>query len=351
MTTAESGLQWMFMKEFGFQWHITDYCNLRCRHCYQDDFSRGADLDLTAIKSIIRTIAETLTDRRLHINITGGEPFLRSDLFDILAALENCPPVAEYNIITNLLPINEQTVEQLETLGKLRQLKISLECSDSELNDSIRGLGSFKKILKNLEMIARRSTKARVLMFTLGSYNAHRVDAMLDFSRAVGADAVILERFVPMGKGLGLKDAYLKAGEWKSAVQSLINFADLGMAADDLVSYRAFYIELKDRREVRGALCNLGDESMALMPNADVFPCRRLPVKIGNLIKDALPEVMLRLRLLRQSLNREIKGKCQDCRISKEKSSEPCIGCRAIAYALTGDMYAEDPQCFMAVRI
>ncbi len=341
----------MSMKEFGFQWHITDYCNLRCRHCYQDDFSRWSELDTAGIKNIIDIIAESIADHQIHINITGGEPLLRGDLFDILATLETCSPVKEYNIITNLLPLDEQTAERLEMLGKLKQLKISLECSDSELNDSIRGRGSFSKMLKNLEMLARRSTKARVLMFTLGSYNVHRLEAMLNFSSAIGADAVIVERFVPMGKGLGLKEAYLKAGEWKSAVQALINFTDLGIAADDLVSYRAFYVELKGRREVRGALCNLGDESMALMPNADVFPCRRLPVKIGNLIKDRLPEVLLRLRLLRQSLDREIKGKCRDCQLNKEKSGEPCIGCRAIAYALSGDMYAEDPQCFRAVQI
>lgn len=328
------------MKEFGFQWHITNYCNLRCRHCYQDDFSKDEDLDIRAVKGIIKTIGETLADRRIYINLTGGEPFLRKDLFDILEALETYPQIHEYNIITNALPLNRKMVERLETLRHLKQLKISLECSDSELNDSIRGRGSFRKILGNLDMLKELSSKTKVLMYTLGRYNYKKVLEMMEFSRTAGADAVILERFVPMGHGQGLKDSYLKAEEWRSVVGALIRFAGLDATEEELLAYKAFYVELKDLRSVHGALCNLGDESMALMPNADVFPCRRLPVRIGNVLNDDFNDILLRLRLLRESLDKEVKGKCGACAV------EHCHGCRAIAYALSADMYAEDPQCF-----
>jgi radical SAM protein with 4Fe4S-binding SPASM domain len=330
------------MKEFGFQWHITNFCNLRCRHCYQDDFSAAADLDTGTVKGIVRKICDTLADRRIYINLTGGEPFLRKDLFDILETLETFPQIREYNIITNALPLDRKKAERLETFRHLKQLKISLECSDSELNDSIRGRGSFRKILQNLELLKELSSKTKVLMYTLGGYNYHRVPDMLEFSRSAGADAAILERFVPLGQGQGLKESYLKADEWRSVIQDLIRFCGLDSTPEDLLPYKAFYVDLKNRREVHGALCNLGDESMALMPNGDVYPCRRLPVKIGNVLKDEFSEIILRLQLLRESLDKDVKGKCGGCRI------ESCYGCRAIAYSLTSDMYAEDPQCFLA---
>jgi len=328
------------MKEFGFQWHITNYCNLRCRHCYQDDFSRNDDLDTATLKELVRKITAAVKDRAVYVNITGGEPFLRADLFDVLQTLEAAANVREYNIITNVLPLTVEKIMKLEGLVKLKQLKISLECSDSELNDSIRGRGSFKKILEIFELLRDHSTKAKVLMFTLGGYNHKKTREMLEFSQKIGADAVILERFVPMGRGNEIRELYLKNGEWRAVVKTMIEFCDLDVLPNDLLAYKAFYVDLKDHREVEGAMCNLGDQSMALMPNGNVYPCRRLPVKIGNAVKDDFGDILIRLQLLRESLEKDIKGKCGDCPV------EGCSGCRAIAYALTGDLYAEDPQCY-----
>jgi len=328
------------MKEFGFQWHITNFCNLRCRHCYQDEFSRAADLDTATLKELVRKITTAVNNRAVYVNITGGEPFLRPDLFDVLEVLEVADNVREYNIITNVLPLTLEKIKKLEGLAKLKQLKISLECSDSELNDSIRGRGSFKKILEIFELLRDHSTKQKVLMFTLGGYNYQKTREMLEFSQKIRADGVILERFVPMGRGNELRDLYLKNGEWLAVVKNLIEFCDLSVLPNDLLAYKAFYVDLKGHREVEGAMCNLGDQSMALMPNGDVYPCRRLPVKIGNAANEDFGDILLRLQLLRESLEKDIKGKCGDCPV------EGCSGCRAIAYALTGDMYAEDPQCY-----
>jgi radical SAM protein with 4Fe4S-binding SPASM domain len=328
------------MKEFGFQWHITNYCNLRCRHCYQDNFTDEDDLDTASLKGLVKKITTAVKDRPVYVNITGGEPFLRDDLFGILRVMEKINNIREYNIITNVLPLDRDKIRESESLAKLKQFKISLECSDSELNDAIRGRGSFKKIMANYELLREFSTKQRVLMFTLGGYNYRKVKEMLEFSNERGADAVILERFVPLGRGAGLRDGYLKNGEWREVVKALISFCDLAVLPNELLAYKAFYVDLKDHREAEGALCNLGDQSMALMPNADVYPCRRLPVKIGNAIKDDFGDILIRLQLLRESLEKDVQGKCGSCPV------EDCYGCRAIAYAETGNLYAEDPQCF-----
>jgi radical SAM protein with 4Fe4S-binding SPASM domain len=326
------------MKEFGFQWHITNYCNLRCRHCYQDNFTNADDLDNATLKDLLRKITTAVKDRAVYINITGGEPFLRGDLFDILRVMEKINNIREYNIITNVLPLDRDKIRESESLVKLKQFKISLECSDSELNDAIRGRGSFKKIMANYELLRGFSNKQKVLMFTLGGYNYLKVSEMLEFARKHGADAVILERFVPMGRGAGLRDGYLKSGEWREVINALIGFCDLAILPNDLLAYKAFYVDLKDHREAEGALCNLGDQSMALMPNGDVYPCRRLPVKIA--VKDDFGDILIRLQLLRESLEKDVQGKCGSCPV------EDCYGCRAIAYAETGNLYAEDPQCF-----
>ncbi|HEX7320878.1 MAG TPA: radical SAM protein [bacterium] len=329
------------MKEFGFQWHITNLCNLRCRHCYQSDFTDDDDLSTDINKHIIKVISGHLTDQAISVNVTGGEPLLRPDIFDIFDQLDDTVNFKEYNIITNAIPLNEKKIKRLETCTKLRQVKISLECSDSELNDKIRGKGSFKKIMFNFELLKKLSTKQKVLMFTLGSYNYRSTPAMLDFSEKVGADAVILERFVPQGQGEAMKEHFLKKEEWHDVINAVITFAGLDAHPNDLIMYRAFYIDLNKNKDVHGAFCNLGDESMALMPNADVYPCRRTPVKIGNILSDDFGDILIRLKLLRESFDKSLKGKCGSCAVSG------CIGCRALSHALTGDLYEEDRQCYL----
>jgi len=63
---------------FHIQWHVTNFCNLRCIHCYQDDFTPGEDLLLSDLKKIFENITSFLRGRELSLvlDITGGEPFL-----------------------------------------------------------------------------------------------------------------------------------------------------------------------------------------------------------------------------------------------------------------------------------
>ena len=275
--------------------------------------------------------------------MTGGEPLLRKDIFEILRFLESVQNISEYNIITNAIPLNNKNIEQLEKLKKLKQLKISLECSDSAMNDSIRGKGSFEKIMENFRLLRELSSKELVLMFTLGSYNVKSTYSMMNFSADNNADALIIERFVPQGKGAELKEHFLKKNEWLEVVKNIIQFTELNILPNELLPYKAFYIDLKNHREVHGALCNLGDESMALMPNGDIYPCRRTAIKVGNILGDDFNDILIRLKLLRESFDKNLKGKCGTCRVQ----TKGCIGCRALVYALSGDLYAEDQQCFL----
>ena len=80
------------------QWHITDQCNLRCAHCYQDDYSRD-ELAYADLLEILRQYQELLRAWRKrarnggprgHITVTGGEPFVRRDFLDLLDVFHRC---------------------------------------------------------------------------------------------------------------------------------------------------------------------------------------------------------------------------------------------------------------------
>jgi radical SAM protein with 4Fe4S-binding SPASM domain len=177
-------------------------------------------------------------------------------------------------------------------------------------------------------------------MFTLADYNYSDVTNMFDYARRIGIRAVILERFVPEGQSRSLIKHALTREQWFKVIRDIINYYDLGLTPRDFLAYRAFWIDFADEVEVLGALCDHGENSMALMPNGDIYPCRRTPVKMGNIIHDDMRSIIERLGDLRKGYRSKLQGMCRDCKIDE------CIGCRALARALANDIYAEDPQCY-----
>ena len=76
------------------------------------------------------------------------------------------------------------------------------------------------------------------------------------------------------------------------------------------------------------------------MPEGTVFPCRRFPVSLGNLLEQPLDQIWRKSEVLEQLRKKEnLKGKCGTCEV------EDCRGCRSLAFALTGDYLEEDPHC------
>jgi len=74
------------LDEFYFQWHITNKCNLRCSHCYQDDYTNSSDMSLKELKNIADKLFYALSKwgKKGDISITGGEPFISKNLFPFL---------------------------------------------------------------------------------------------------------------------------------------------------------------------------------------------------------------------------------------------------------------------------
>jgi len=322
-------------KEFAFQWHITDLCNLRCRHCYQDRFDDKRDISIVLWKNILEDMCSSLKIRGykgLSINITGGEPLISPLFFPLMRLLEEEDLVKEVNLITNGIGLKE-LYPRLNSYKKLKYIKVSLEGPIRETNDLIRGAGNFDRVIENIQHISERI----ILMFTLTRINYDKIEDMYKLGTQLGVKGIILERFVPLGKGRDIIDKTLGTKEWMYVLECIGNLFDI--SPKDLLPYRAFFLDIKEG-EILGALCNLGDEAMCLMPNGIVYPCRRLPIALGDLKTEVFYNILDRLGDFRSRITKDLlKGKCHLCEI------EECIGCRALAYALTGDVYSEDIQC------
>jgi radical SAM protein with 4Fe4S-binding SPASM domain len=180
-------------------------------------------------------------------------------------------------------------------------------------------------------------------MLTLSRRNAASIADLLALARDRGASGVIYERFVPLGRGLGMSGDLLGPPEWRAALHAIAVAAGVDAEPEDLLPYRAFWVETRpDAAEpLRGALCNLGRDSMCLMPDGTVYPCRRLPAAVGNVLGEPFEAIRERLAAyapfaIRPRLSGAACGACD---------VPGCTGCRALALAVTGDLLADDPQC------
>jgi radical SAM protein with 4Fe4S-binding SPASM domain len=329
--------------QFHIQWHITNLCNLRCRHCYQDDFSKNKDLNWSGLKKVSQDIISALKewDKTACIHLTGGEPLLKPELFTLLKDLDQQSTVEELGIITNGLLMGGEMVRKLSGFSKLKKMKISLDGGDSETNDSIRSKGSFEKVMQNLPLIKRIGRFEIIFMFTVMKRNLKSLPSLLKLSQDLGIDGLIIERFIPLGRGKESLNEVLSKEEWKEMIGVLLDFFSIA-DVNSFLPYQAFQVSFNgEEPELLGAPCVIGKDGLCIMPDGEVFPCRRFPVSIGNLLDTPLKQIWEGSEILEKLRRKEnLKGRCGRCKIGD------CRGCRSLALALTGDYLEQDPHCW-----
>jgi radical SAM protein with 4Fe4S-binding SPASM domain len=330
-------------KSFYIQWHITNQCNLRCRHCYQDDFSRKDDLDGEGLKKVADNIVSALRawGDKACIHLTGGEPLLKPELFPLLEYLDQLPEVEELGIITNGLLLNDEILDRLAAVRRFKTVKISLDGADAQVHDRIRSAGNFDRVVKNVPLVQKREIFDVNLMFTVMRSNLASLPAFIRLGEELRVDGMIIERFIPWGRGIEIREEVLDREQWRM-LKALFEYFSMELEEDEIPPYQAFQVDFRgEEPQLLGAPCVLGTEGFCVMPQGEVFPCRRFPLSIGNLLKNPLREIWENSEVLHQLRNKEnLRGKCGTC------SEDACTGCRSLAFSLTGDYLAEDPHCW-----
>ncbi len=334
------------MKDFHIQWHITNNCNLRCLHCYQDNFSTNKELGWPELKRVADNVISTIEkwEANLTVSLTGGEPFLKKELFELINYFSSWSSVSSVNIITNATLIDRFMKPLIEVKEKIDKIYFSLEGITPETNDYIRGEGVFERVLKNIETLKKEGFEL-LLMFTLLRRNLEEAKDLIDFSRALGIKGFILERFIPLGQSQRIKDTQLISPFQLRRVYREI-FSNVGVDFfEEAVKFHALKVEFEDKKaSLFGAECIVGKYGCAIMPQGEVLPCRRFYLEVGNLLKKPLLEIWSNsqvLHILRDKRN--LKGVCLECEV------EGCRGCRALAYALGGDYLSSDPLCWLTL--
>jgi radical SAM protein with 4Fe4S-binding SPASM domain len=280
-------------------------------------------------------------DRKACIHITGGEPLLKPELLPLLDHLNQQSVVEEIGIITNGILVNREKMRRLSDFPKLKRIKISLDGADAETNDAIRSKGAFEKVTQNISLVREEKRLEIMVMFTVMKKNFRSLPSLFNLCRDSGIDGLIIERFIPLGKGKGVMNEVLGREEWNEMIGMLFRFFSIEGKENSPLPYQAFQISFSgEEPELLGAPCVVGVDGLCIMPDGNVFPCRRFPVSIGNLLQTPLKQIWVASDLLEKvRAKKNLKGKCGKCEM------EDCRGCRSLAFALTNDYLAEDPHC------
>lgn len=340
-------------QDFFIQWHLTERCNLSCIHCYQTG-GKTEELSLAEIREVVTEIKDMIDawsemydlEFSPSLNVTGGEPLLRKDLFDILGKMR-AEGFAIY-ILTNGTMIDTEKAGTLARLG-VKGIQVSIE-GPEETHDSIRGNGSFAAACRGVENLLGAGLKV-TLNTTLSELNADTFHDMIGIASSLGTQRLGFSRLVPSGRGQGMSDRMIKRQRVREIYESIFSLAgdDLEIVTGDPVaSQMRNKTSTDDCGSVAIGGCAAGISGLTILPDGTVTPCRRLAIPLGNVRVDSLREIWANSKILEQLRDRgQYKGRCGSC-----PRWALCRGCRAIAYASSlvqgkGDFLAEDPQCFI----
>lgn len=333
---------WMLM-----QWHVTERCNLRCSHCYQDP-EPARELSFSDLLRVLDQYKALLDELEQHwkrrvrgrLNVTGGEPFVRRDFLDFLEVLSSEKPRIEFGIMTNGSFVDAAMARRLGKLG-VASVQVSVEGTKAT-HDRIRSAGDFERTTKAVQHLVRAGITASI-SFTAHRMNYREFQEVARLGRQLRAHRVWSDRLIPLGRGCEM--------ETLTPEESRELFRIMRTAREETESQwfgRTTVSMVRALQFLEGGRpyqCRAGANLLTLLPDGELLPCRRMPIHLGNVMADGLSKLYFQSPILTslRDCSRVARG-CERCRFEPQCRG----GLRCLAYAVTGDPFTADPGCWLA---
>ena len=326
------------VKKFVLQWHLSENCNLKCLHCYQENH-KPIQLEFDKLVIIYKQFKELLNKKKMkgHINITGGEPLCNPYLFKLLDLIKEDSDFISFSILTNGTLINEKVAKKIKPYNPL-YVQVSLK-KKKKTNDYIRGKGTYKKIATGIINL-RKANIFTSISFTATSLNYKEFPMVVRYARKYGVNNVWSDRFIPLGdsdKSLALN--YEQTREYLEIMNKERNKLKKVKNNNTTISmYRALQFQMTNDFAYG---CTAGDTLLTVMENGDLVPCRRMPIIVGNLFDRSMYDLYTNSDVLKELREKKIPDECINC-----EHSEVCHGgLKCLTYAMYKDLNHKDYGC------
>lgn len=342
-------------------WNTTNRCNLRCQHCYLDAEDRDYSNELTTeqAREFIQDLAEIDVPVLLF---SGGEPVLRKDIFELGRFATDLG--LRVVLSTNGTLISKEVAEKLAESG-FQYVGVSID-GGQITHDRFRGKeGSFEQALQGIENAQSAGIKAGV-RFTVNRLNQKELDEVLAIIEKKKIPRFCMYHLVYSGRGLEMANLDTSKEEKRQTIEFLLqrtlDFYERGIEveilttdnhADGVTLYNYTLTHQPERSqeilellEMHGG-CSAGTKFANVDPQGNVHPCQFWQhYTLGNVKERKFGEIWYDQEepLLVSLRNKKalVKGRCAKC-----KYNSYCGGCRVRAEAITGDIWAEDPACYL----
>jgi heme b synthase len=333
-------------------WETTAQCNLHCQHCRSTSFSERLKDELNTAE-IKRFVDELVEFARPLMVMTGGEPLLRPDIFEVAKYMRT--KNLNVSLASNGALFNKDIVRKIKDSG-IELVSISIDGKDAKTHDPFRrSPGAFAKILKGAAFLKEEGLFLHVNT-TITRHNLSQIQAIVELSERLGARSMHFFLLIPTGCGKNIRiEDRISPQEAEEAVNFICAYYPVSPIPIKAVCAPFYFRILQQRNKgldlrytripnTLGIIwkgCLVGRRYVFISSSGNVYPCGYLPLSAGNLRKESLRSIWENSVLFSDLRNPEkLKGKCARCNFKLI-----CGGCRARAYAHTKDFLAEDPQC------
>jgi radical SAM protein with 4Fe4S-binding SPASM domain len=356
-------------------WNFTNRCNLNCLHCHQNS-GEADERELTTEE--VGTVIEKLGKAGISIlTFSGGEPLVRSDVYDAIKRADNAGMLC--TIASNGTLMTERVVKRLKESG-VKRVEIGLDGCKAETHDFLRNsLGSFEATIQGIKNCVKVGFDEICATMTLHSKNVEELQDTVELAEKLGVTRFYLNRLIPAGRGKEVINLDVTNKDKINALECIYNkFYDSVLRGEGIQCYSrgmTYYGRLGFERSngqvfaVSEALsgyskmwqdkfgddiseivrkyasgfggCSAGITYAGLTASGDLLPCVPAPITLGNLLEEDLEDLWVNNELLNYVRRRdELGGACGRCNYNMI-----CGGCRYTAYVVNGDWLAADPSC------
>ena len=303
---------------------VTSLCNFSCKHCMGGDTLNGKN-DLTK-DELFRLIDELAAAKVFNINVFGGEPLCRKDIFDILEHLMKYHFTISMN--TNGALVTKEIAERIAGYGRIKSLCVSLDGDSSDAMDIVRGQGAFNKVMKGIENILSTGRLNVLLSVTINKINFKRIKDLALLGKKIGAKGVRYNGlFFGGNAACNSKELLLSPSEHWDVIRAMDEARkEFGSFISGSYLQEVDIVEPLKTKEsdnldfIKVYPCGAATKKCYITPDGWVTPCELIcNVRAGNVREKTFLDIWQKSEVMKSF--REIM-------VYSLKGHEKCIGCR-----------------------